>query len=53
MCHNIRTPFERPTVDRCGKGVVDDEGYSVLMGNAGKLLNIQYGTSRVGDGLAE
>ena len=33
MCHYVCTPFERAAVDRCGKGIVDDKGNPMAMGN--------------------
>ena len=53
MRHDIRTPFERTAVDRCGEGVIDNQRNAVLMGNTGKLLDIENLTSRIRDGLTE
>ena len=51
--HDIRAPLEGAAVDRRGEGVVHDEGHAVGMSCLGELLNVQYGQSRVGDGLAK
>ena len=53
MGHDVGTPFEGTAVDGCGKGVVDNEGHAVAVGNLGKTLNIEDGAAGVGDGLAE
>ena len=51
--HDVGSPFKRTAVDRGGKGVVHDERHPVLMGDAGKLLDVEYGTARVADGFAK
>ena len=50
---NIGPIFERPAVDRRGKGVVHDEGHAVGVCCRGKLLKIQHGQGGVGNRLAE
>ena len=53
MRNDIGTPFERATVDRCGKCIVDDQWYAMFVSDTGKLFNIQYHHSRIGDRFAE
>ena len=51
--NDVGSPFKRTAVDRGGKGIVHDERHPVLMGDAGKLFNIEYGAARVADGFAK
>ena len=51
--HDIRSPFERTAVDRCREGIINDQGHSVAVGNAGKLLNIEHFERRIGDCLTK
>ena len=51
--HDVGTPFEGTAVDRCGEGVVHDEGHPVLMGDLRKALDVEHGTAGIRDGLAE
>ena len=51
--NDIRSPFERTAIDRRGERIIDDQGYAMIMGDAGKLLHIQYHNARIGDHLAE
>ena len=53
VCHDVGAPFKRTTVDRCGESVVDDEGHTVLVSYACKLLNVEHGTSGVTYSLAK
>ena len=50
---DVRSPFERTAIDRRGERIIDDQGYAMIMGDAGKLLHIQYHNARIGDHLAE
>ena len=50
---DVTAPLEGVAVHRGGKGVVHDEGHAVGVGRLGKLLDIQDGEGRVGDGLAK
>ena len=50
---NVGTPLKGTAVDGSGEGVIDNKGYAVLVGNAGKLLDIQYLTARIGDGFTK
>ena len=51
--HNIAAPLEGPAVDGGGKGVVHNQGHAVAVCGLGKLLNIQHGEGRIGDGFAK
>ena len=51
--HDVGTPLEGTAVDGCGKGIVDDEGHTVLVGNLGKALNVEDGTARIRNRLAK
>ncbi len=53
MGDDIGTPLKGPAVDRCGEGVVNYQGHAMLMSDAGKLLDVEHFTARIGDGLAE
>ena len=53
MGYDISAPLKRTTVDRCGEGVIDDEGYAVAVGDTGELLDIEHLTARVRDSLAK
>ena len=35
--NDIRSPFERTAIDRRGERIIDDQGYAMIMGDAGKL----------------
>ena len=50
---DVSTPLDGTAVDGGSEGVVHHQGHAVLMGNLGKLLNVQHIQSRVGDGLTE
>ena len=51
--HDVGSPLEGSAVDRRGKGVVDNQGNTVTVGNTCETLNIEDGAARVGDGLAK
>ena len=51
--HDVAAPFEGTAVDGSGKGVIDDEGHTMLVSHLGKSLDVEHVTARVGDGLAE
>ena len=53
VCDDVSSPLEGAAVDGGGKGVVDDEWHAVLMGYPCEALDVEHGTSRIGDGLAE
>ena len=53
MGYNVRTEFKGTAVDGGGKGVVDNQGHTVGMGNAGKLLNVEHLHAGVGKRLAK
>ena len=53
MGHDIRTPLERPAVDRRGECIVHDERNAVRMGRLRKFLEIKNDQRRVRDGLSE
>ena len=53
VSHDIGTPFERTAVDWCSKGIVYNQRYTVLVSDAGKLLDIEYINARVRDGFTE
>ena len=53
MCHYVTAPLEWPAVDRCGEGVVDDEGHAMLVGHLREALYIEHIASRVGYRLSE
>ena len=53
VCHDVGAPFKRTTVDWCGESVVDDEGHTVFVSYACKLLNVEHGTSGVTYSLAK
>ena len=41
VCYDVGSPLERTAVDGCGECVVDDEGYSMPVGDAGKFLDVE------------
>ena len=41
---DVRSPFERTAIDRRGERIIDDQGYAMIMGDAGELLHVQYHT---------
>ena len=49
----VAAPFKGPAIDGRGKGVVYDEGYAVVVSNAGELFNVEHVAARVGNGLAK
>ena len=51
--HDVGTPLEGAAVDGRGKGVVHDEGHTVAVGDAGKLLDVEHLAAGVRDSLAE
>ena len=51
--NNVATPLKGTAVDRCSKGIVHNQGHTVLVSHLGKALYIEYVTARVADGLAE
>ena len=53
MRHDVRTPFERTAVDGCRESIVDNQRNTVLVGNTGKLLDIEDLTAWIRDGLTE
>ena len=53
MGDDVAAPLERTAVDWCGEGVIDDEGYAMLMGHLGEALYVKDAAAGVGDGLAE
>ena len=50
---DVGAPFEGTAVDGRGEGVVNNEGNAMLVGDAGKLLDVENLSAGVGDGLAE
>ena len=50
---DVSAPFKRAAVDGCGEGVVHDEGHTILVGDFGKFLDVEHGTTWVRDGLTE
>ena len=53
VCDDVSAPLERTAVDGCGKGVVHDEGYTMLVCYACKALYIEDTATGVADCLAE
>ena len=53
MCHNICSPFDRTTVDRCREGIIHDQRYTMRMRNLCKKLNIQNSKCRIGNRLTK
>ncbi len=53
MGHDVSSPLKGTAVDRGGEGIVDNQGNAVGMGASRKLLDVQHGEGRIGDGLAE
>ena len=51
--YDIGAPLKGTAVDGCGEGVVDNEGHTMLVSYASKLLDVQNLTARVGDGLSK
>ena len=51
--HNVGAKLKGAAVDGSGKRVVDNQGHTVGMGNAGKLLNVEHHYARIGERLAE
>ena len=51
--YDVGTPLEWATVDWCCKGVVDNQGHTVLVCYLGKLLDVEYSAARVCDSLSE
>ena len=50
---DVGAPFKRPAVHGRGESIVHDEGHPVLVGNLSEALDVENGTARVRDGLAE
>ncbi len=44
---DVRSPFERTAIDRRGERIIDDQGYAMIMGDAGELLHVQYHNARI------
>ena len=53
MSYDVSSPFKRTAIDRSGKSIVNNQWNTIFVGDAGKLLDIKNGTSRVADGFAE
>ena len=51
--NNVTTPLEGAAVDGRGKGIVHNQGHTMLVGHLGKALYIENVPARVADGLAE
>ena len=51
--HNVRTVFDGAAQVRRGEGVVHNQRQVIPVGKCGKTFNIQYGQSRIGQGLTE
>ena len=51
--HDVRAEFDRPAVDRRGKGIVDDQRHAVGMGRFREAFNVEHDQRRVGDRLPE
>ena len=47
---NVGTPLDGTAVDGGGEGVVHNEGDTVTVGRSGKLFNVQYRQSGIGNG---
>ena len=53
MGHDVSTPLKGTTVDGRREGIIDNQGHTMLVGNASELFDIQHLTARVRDGLAK
>ena len=53
MSHDVGSPFEGAAIDGGSKGVVYDKWHAMLMGDAGKFLNIEHIDAGVRDGFTE
>ena len=51
--YDVSSPLERAAVHRCGEGIIHDKRHTVLMSDACKLLDVEYGTAGIADCLAE
>ena len=51
--YDIGTPLKGAAVYWCGKGVIHNQGNTVLVSNLSETLNIEHGTTRVRDSLAK
>ena len=42
MGYDVASPFDRPTVDGRGKGIVDDERHAVLVGDVSEAFDVEH-----------
>ena len=50
---DVCSPFKRAAVDRCGKGVVHNQGHTVFVGHPGEAFYVEHVATRIRNGFAE
>ena len=50
---DVGAPLKRPAVDGRSKGIIDDEGHTMGMGDMREALDVEHLASGIGDGLTK